>query len=403
MNKKISLGLALSLIVISCALTYIFTSDYTMNQINKKVTNIGEREKIYNKIDEIDQKTREHYFGKIDENKTPDAIASGYITALDDKYAVYRTAEENEKRNNELDGTASGLGITVSQDESKYLKIVNVNKGSPAENGGLKVGYQIVAVNGTALNTLSYADATALLKGKVGSSITLTIRNEGNDQEVPVTFAEYEVQSVTYKLIDNIGYIKISDFNKKTPVQFTTAINNAKKDGAKGLVFDLRNNGGGLLAPTLEMLDTLLPEGDIAYSTDKNGKVTTLKKSDASEIDMPMAALVNAKTASASELFCSALRDYNKAVLVGNNTYGKGVMQDTYSLSDGSSITFTVASFRTKKSANFDGVGLKPEYEVSFDAAHASDLSILGTDDDIQLSKAIEVLQPEINKTSKNK
>ncbi len=396
MNKKISLGITISLMIIASAITFILTSNFTLNTINKKVTNVSEKEQIYNKIGDIDTQVKQHFYGTVKQENVIDSVAKGYLDVLDDKYAAYHTAEENDERNQQQEGKTVGIGINVSEDDSKYIKIDSILTGSPAEANGLVPGSLIVAVDKQSVISLGYSTAVEKIKGKAGTTVTLTIRNDGKDQDVALTRTAIDIQSISLKMIDNIAYIQITDFNNKTPAQFSNAINQAKEKKAKALIFDLRNNLGGLLDPTLKMLDTLLPEGPIAYSTDKAGKITTLKTSDKNEVNLPMAVLVNSKTASASELFASALRDFDKGVLVGSNTYGKGVMQNTYQLSDGSSVTFTVGSFKTPKTANFDGKGLKPDYEVAMDKDSPSDLSKLDKTTDTQLKKAIEVLQPKI-------
>ena len=224
---------------------------------------------------------------------------------------------------------------------------------------GLQVGELITAVNGDSVISKGYEESLKSMSGEVGTTIKLTVRNEGVDREVTLIIKETEIISVNSKMIDDIGYVQITEFNTNTSTQFKETVNSLISSGAKGLIFDVRNNGGGLLTPTLEILDYLLPEGTIATATYKNGKTEVLGTSDKNEIDLPMIVLVNKNTASAAELFSSALRDYDKADLVGTKTFGKGVMQNTYQLQDGSAITFTIAKYQTSKTPT-NGVGLKP-------------------------------------------
>jgi len=276
------------------------------------------------------------------------------------------------------------------------MVINEVKPDSPAEQAGLSVGQQIVSVNGQSIITLGYEKSFDELLGDVGTNLTLTIRTDGTDKDVVLTRAEIKIASVTSKMIGDIGYIKITDFNTKTLEQFNSALKSVTEANAKAIVFDLRNNGGGLLTPTIKILDELLPEGEIASATYKNGKVESLGTSDAKEVKLPMTVLVNSRTASAAELFSSALRDYEKATLVGTNTFGKGIMQNTYTLMDGSTITFTVATYKTPKTPNFHEVGLKPNYEVVMQNDMPNDIANLDETTDVQLKKALEVVKANI-------
>ncbi len=392
MNKKIPLGLTITFVAIGCAITFLLTTNFSLGIFNNSVHDIKQRAEIYDKIDNIDTFVRKNYINDVDHEKLLDAIARGYITSLGDKYAEYLTAEENKAVRKQNDGYNVGVGLTLKQDESGYLYISDVTDNSPASEIEIKAGDLIVAIDGTDLLKISFEEASSKLRGEAGTSLKLSIRSNGVDRDVTLTRKEMEIHSVSSHMIEDIGYIKITQFNSKTYQQFKDSVNAMVSAGAKGLVFDLRNNGGGLLDPTLQMLDFLLPEGDIATALYKDGKTKVLGKSDASEIDLPMVAVVNSETASAAELFSSALRDFGKAKLVGEKTYGKGVMQNTYDLPDGSSIKFTIAKFQTSKTPNFDGVGLSPNYEVALENDTEADLKALDEKSDPQLKKALEIL-----------
>lgn len=194
-------------------------------------------------------------------------------------------------------------------------------------------------------------------------------------------------------MIGTTGYVKITDFNENTYDQFKKALENlVGNQGAQSLIFDLRHNTGGLVDPAIKMLDMLLPEGVIATATYRDGSTEVLGNSDANCIDLPMAVLTNENTASAAELFTQALRDYNVAKSVGTNTYGKGVMQVTHSLKDGSAIRITIAQYNPPKSANYDGVGIKPDYEVALTEEQQAIFDTLDENTDPQLKKALEVV-----------
>ncbi|MFA5659743.1 MAG: S41 family peptidase [Oscillospiraceae bacterium] len=396
MNKKITLGAAVSLIAIASAITFILTWTFSLDVYNDKIANVNERAEIYRKLNEIDNYVSTNFLGSVDRQDILDAVSDGYVSILNDNYAHYNTAEENQKNSDRQNGYLVGIGITATQDESGYIYIDSVTPNSPASKMSIQPGELIVAVNGASVISAGYTESINSISGDVGKSVTLTIRKDGTDSDVMLTIEEIEIISVTSEIIGEIGYIKITSFNSKTPAQFKNAIVSLQDQGAKALVFDLRNNGGGLLNPTIEMLDMLLPEGDIATSTDKNGTVSVIGTSDAAEISMPMTVIVNSRTASAAELFAAALRDYEKAQLVGTTTYGKGVMQNTYELLDGSSITFTTATFKTTVTPNFNGIGLKPNYEVSMSNDTEADLKLLDETTDLQLKKALDIMKTTI-------
>ena len=193
-------------------------------------------------------------------------------------------------------------------------------------------------------------------------------------------------------MIGKNGYIKIEDFTTNTLDQFSKAVDDCIAKGAEGLIFDLRNNGGGTLESVEKMLDKLLPSGVIVYKRDKSGKKEALYTSDAKQVDLPMVTITNGNTASASELFVSALKDYDKAQSVGTTTFGKGIMQTLYDLSDGSAIRITTAYFDPPKSENFHGVGIKADFPVTLTQEQEKNFNDLDETTDPQLKKAIEVV-----------
>ena len=201
--------------------------------------------------------------------------------------------------------------------------------------------------------------------------------------------------TVTHKMLENnIAYIRIKGFKENTVSQYKEALDNSIKSGAKAIIFDLRNNGGGLLTTCESCLDPLLPEGDVATALFKNGKNEVICRSDKNELNLPMAVLVNENTASASELFSSALRDFDKAVLVGKNTFGKGIMQNTVDLDGGGGLRITVAAYKTAKSDCYHGIGLKPDYEIDLPEKYLNvDFEEIPDGEDSQLMKALEVLK----------
>lgn len=384
MNKKISLGLALSLIAVSIAVTFILTSFFSLQSFNTKVVDVNEKAKKYTALQALDSYVRDNYYGDINENTLSDGIMKGYVSGIDDKYSRYLTEEEYLTEQNDNSGTLVGLGLTIAEDESGYIRISEIISESPATDSGLLENDIIIAIDGVDVKDIGFAEATDAMRGTEGSPISLTIRRDGKDTEYSFTRRSIEVTTVEAEMLGNyVGYIKISGFKQNTPQQFIDALERLTANGATSLVFDLRDNGGGLVSALSECLDPLLPEGVVATAEYKDGHSETLVYSDASELNMPMAVIVNENTASAAELFAASLRDFGKAPLVGSQTYGKGVMQTTTELENGGAVILTVAEYKTSRSECYDGIGLTPDVPVENDVEGF----------DAQYSAAIEVVQ----------
>jgi len=388
MNKKISLGLALSLIAIVSAVTFILTSFFTLQSFNRKVTDVNEKAKKYSSLQLLDTYVRDNYYGKIDEKTLNDNILKGYTEGLD-RYSRYLTEEEYQNELDENSGELVGLGLTLAKDESGYIRITEIMEGSPAVEAGLKENDLIIFVGDTDVLEAGFDTSIEAMRGTEGSEITLTVRRDGKDKEYSFTRRSIEVTTVKGEMLANyIGYIKISGFKKNTPQQFVDTLERLTSNGAKALLFDVRDNSGGLVEPLEDCLDPLLPEGIIATAEYKDGHTETVVYSDESELDLPMAVLVNENTASSAELFASALRDFGKAQIIGMKTFGKGVMQTVTEFENGGAVVLTVAQYKTPLSDCYDGIGITPDYQIE---------NQKDSDYDAQYTKALEVLQLIIN------
>lgn len=392
MNKKISLGAAICFMAIAAAITFTITMTFSKNIFNSLVANVDERADVYEKLAEIDQIVRNNALEEIDEEELMNSIADGYMAGLDDNYAYYMDQDEYQSYQMDNAGELIGIGITVSLDESGYLLVNEVTPDSPAAVAGLQAGDLITRVDDTDVLTAGYEEATSLVRGEEGTRVNLTVQRDQEELTLEAVRRKIHTTSVSYRMIGDNGYLKITGFDATTPDDFQAAVADLQRQGASGLIFDVRNNPGGLLEGVAEVLDFLLPEGDIVSVTDSKGNTEVLYESDADSVDMPMVVLVDGNTASAAELFSAALRDYNKADLVGVNTFGKGIMQTAYSLSDGSAINLTTHYYNPPSGINFHGVGLKPDYEVNLTPDQQVSLSELSDEEDAQLQKAISVL-----------
>lgn len=387
MNKKISLGLALSISAIVCAVTFIVTSFFSLQSFNRKVADVREKSKKYQQLEDIDNYVRENYLHDIDEEELSSGILKGYINGLGDKYSEYLTPGEYQEMLAEDSGKVIGLGITVSEDSSGYIKVSSIMSDSPVAKSIIEAGDIIVAVNGK--DVLNEGADNAINAINNGSDVEITIRRDGKNIPLEFTRQTFEITSVTSRMLDNyIGYIKISSFKENTPDQFSTGLEHLTMNGAKAVIFDLRDNGGGLAEALEKCLDPLLPEGVIALEKYRDGHTETLIYSDESELDIPFTVIVNGNTASAAELFSACLRDFKSSPIVGEQTYGKGVIQSYKPFDDGSAVYLTIAEYQTSLSECFDGTGITPDY-IALKSENESD--------DYQLDKAIEITMQNIN------
>ena len=402
MNKKISLGIAIGLMALAAAVTFIITYNFSLNVFNSKVRNVSERESIYAKLSEMDSYVRANFYNVINEDMLTDNIMKGYIAGLDDRFAKYYTAEEYAKQLQKESGITIGFGFEWDKEESGYIKITAVTADGAADKAGITAGDIITAVNNTDVIAYEngYEEAVALFNCEEGTKIKLHIKrinSEGVSEffSVDVTAEKSEIISVTGRIVEeNIGYVKITTFHDKTAEQFKNTVNRLIGEGAESFIFDVRNNLGGLTNALEGTLDTILGDGDIVIAYYKDSSKVIVHTTEAEKIKMPMVVLVNANTASCAELFAFALRDEANAQIVGTETYGKGIMQNTHKLSGGAAVKITVATLQTKNSGDYNGVGIKPNFEVALpsevDLATISDEQQLI--DDTQLIKAIEVI-----------
>ena len=393
MNKKIPLGAAISLMLVVAAVAVSITMAVSWKTFNQTMSDVAERQVMYSKLHEVDQLVRQNYIGDIDEQKLNDGIAQGYITGTGDPYADYMTAQENEERNSTIEGNAYGVGITCTpHPKTGNIYITLVHADSPADKAGLKQGDSIVAVDGKTIEQNGYNHVFELLQGKEGSKCSIEVLRGQQTISFEVTRKEYELTTVTSHMVDSIGVIRIHSFAATTDKQFFAALDALQKQQIKGLVIDLRDNLGGTISSAEKILDVLLPSGNLYTTVYKNGDTET-HESDAACVDLPMAVVVNSNTASAAELFAAAIQDFGAGKLVGTTTYGKGVMQRTYTLEDKSSVLLTFASFTTPKGTNFNGVGLTPEIPMELSEDQKKNFVLLSESDDPQLQAAFNELQ----------
>jgi len=352
---------------------------------------MGDLARTYIKLAEIDFLVDRYYYGNVDDGVLGDGACAGFVSALGDKYAQYLPAQAAKENFDSLEGSFTGIGVTVClHPENHTMYVVNVSKDGPAYNAGIRAGDEITSIDGTVIDKQNYVQSVGSLSRQIGDIIKVSFVRDGKANKTEITVNYFELQSVFYRKIGEYGYIQITQFNDSSVNQFKIALDSLTESGVKGLIFDLIDNGGGTVNSASEILDMLLPEGDIISIRHGDGSEEVLHTSDSNEINLPMAVLTNGNTASAAELFAISIRDYNKGILIGQNTYGKGVMQTTYSLDDGSSVKFTVGQFFSKSKTDFSDGGIIPDVMFELNEHERTHYYLLKDQDNPYIKKAVE-------------
>lgn len=398
MSKKVSLGVAATVTLIAMAVTFSMTMTVSMNMFNNTVSSVKNKERMYNKLSEVDRYVRANEYFDINDDTLNDTIASGYMLGISDRYARYYSAKAYSERVGLANGRLMGIGVAVVKDPSSgYARIIRVYDNTPATNVGLEVGGFITAIGDTSTRSMSDTAAmTSALLGEEGSTVSIKYLTPlREEQSFEITHANYTTPSIsTVRLMDNgVGYLRIDSFTSGTAVEFRNAVNSLTNQGATSLIFDLRDNSGENLNAALVATDYCVPSGLIAQSQDKGGNVTDLRMSDENEITLPMICLVNDSTASGAELFANALRKMAGATIVGSTTAGKGVLlSDPQSLSDGSAVVITVGILLDNEGKNWNGTGLTPDVDASLTNDEQSSYYDFTVDNDPQITKAINAI-----------
>lgn len=353
------------------------------------------------KLEAIEKLIDDNFYFEDDDQAKQDGIIRGYMESLDDPYSVYYTPEEYASFMQDTGGEYVGIGVQVSQDiETKVLTVTKVFDG-PALDAGILVEDVITKVDGEDVTMLDVDTIVDKIKGKEGTEVTVTIYRASDAKEHDYTMPRQKVENPTveYKMLENnIGYIQVSSFYEVTGDQFIEGINDLKAEGMEGLIVDLRDNGGGLLDIAVMMLDYILPEGKIVYTEDKDGNVTSEYTSDAeNQFTMPLAVLVNGYSASASEIFAGAVKDYGIGTIIGETTYGKGIVQRLFSMDDGSAVKLTIAKYFTPNGNDIHKVGVVPDVEVELDRDAYRESK---GEKDNQLDAAIECIMQKLGKST---
>ena len=318
------------------------------------------------KIKYLENMIDEEYLGEISTDKLEEGVYAGLIYGLGDVYSRYYTKDEYEQESVTTEGSYVGIGVAMQKYTAGGIQIVECYKGSTAEEAGVKVDDVITAINGEDITDTELQDVVSMIKDNEDKDVVLTVQRKGEDtQEITVKVSNVELPSVFGEMLDeNTGYIQITEFKGVTVEQYEEVFADLKEQGMERLVVDLRDNPGGLLNVVCDILRDILPEGLIVYTEDKNGNRSEETCDGKNPLDMPLAVLVNGNSASASEIFAGAVKDYGIGTIVGTTTYGKGVVQSIRQLSDGSAVKLTIANYYTPKGNSINKTGIRPDVEV---------------------------------------
>ncbi|MDE7277813.1 MAG: S41 family peptidase [Lachnospiraceae bacterium] len=347
------------------------------------------------KLEAIEEVIGEYYYQEEDINTDAmiEGMYAGIVDSLGDPYSVYYTAEEWKQMMQDTEGIYYGIGAYISLDKTTgFGKINGVIENTPAQDAGLRENDIIYEIDGESAQGLDLTEIVSRIKGEEGTTVHLTIYREGESDylEMDVVRRQIESPTVNYEMLDDhIGYIQITEFDDVTVNQFDEAMKEIQKADAAGLILDLRSNPGGSLSAVVDISRQLLPEGLIVYTEDRSGKRVEYSCDGDHEIRIPLVVLVNGNSASASEILAGAIKDYEKGLLVGTTTFGKGIVQRILPLTDGTAIKLTVSAYYTPKGNNIHNIGIEPDIICEFDGDAYYDDGF-----DNQLERGIE----EINK-----
>ena len=386
-GRGLALGMLLSLAVLLALLGGVFM---LLSARFSGVFSTGTLAKMLT----IDSVIEKYALEDADQSDIADGIYKGMMSAIGDDYAEYYTKEEYQSMKESTEGSYDGIGALLTQDaETNEITIVQVYEGSPAEKAGLLAGDKLIAADEYRYVDLDLSTFVSHVKGKAGTTVNITYERDGKENIVEIERATVEVPSVEGQMLqDGIGYVQISSFDGVTPAQFESTMEDLKDQGMTSVIIDLRSNLGGLVDASVQMLDYILPEGTVVYTIDKNGKKVEYTSDAEHYLDMPIVVLVNGYTASAAEIFTGAIRDFSYGTIIGTQTYGKGIVQRTFPLSDGSALKLTVSKYYTPNGECIHKTGITPDIELEYEFLGGDDESY-SIEYDNQVLRAIEELQ----------
>ena len=402
-SKTQNIYKVIMLVFLTAIITFLVTTIYMYNKLGNAYSlsdltssvseEDGSEKNLIKTLKEFNTLLSNSYIGVMNKDNMIEGAIKGYVDGIGDPYTQYLTAEEMSELTEETSGKYVGIGVYVTNDtQNNTILVVGIIDDSPALDVGIQAGDIIEKINGIKYTGEQLNEATSILKGEAGTDVTVTILRDDEEKELKITRRTITVKHVGSIMVDDYGYIQIDSFDDGVADDFETAFNKLKEQQMKGLIIDLRNNGGGVVDEATKIASMFTKKGEtILITKDKNEKEEkTYSDRDPIVKDLPVVVLINEATASASEILAGALRDNYGAKIVGKNSYGKGVIQTVYKLTDGSGLKITTNSYYTPKYTAINAVGIKPDVEVELQTTTSED------DTDTQLKKAMEVLAEEI-------
>lgn len=349
------------------------------------------------KLDQLQELIEDRFVGDADQTALEDAAAAAMIAATGDRWSYYIPAAEYQTHLEQTENAYVGVGITIQAAETADtgFVILAVTEGSPAQEAGLAVGDLLIAVEDEDVRGMAVDGVRNLVRGKEGTFVKMTVLRQGDSRSFNVERRRIETPVATFEMLEHdIGLVSIVNFDERCAEETIAAIETLLGNGAKRLIFDVRHNPGGYASEMVEVLDYLLPEGDLFRMVSTEGK-ETVDVSDENFLDVPMAVLVNSGSYSAAEFFAAALQEYEAAVVVGEQTSGKGHYQNTFRLKDGSAVALSVGKYYTPKGENLESVGITPDRKVTVDEETAQGIyyGTLASSEDPQIQEAVLLLK----------
>ena len=396
-RRGVLTGIIWSFLVFT-ALVLILFRVYT-KRFSGSILNIFSESKVNRIATMID----DYYYEDVDSDKMAEGLYKGVVESLDDPYSAYYTPEEYKELLIDATGSYAGIGAVLGKDETTgEVTVRRVYEGSPAEKAGLRDGDRLIEADGYSATDLDLDEFVAKVRGVKGTDVSITYERGKKQYTVSVTRNDILVPTVEYRMLtDEIGYINILEFASGTERDFKKAIRELDKKGMKAVVYDLRQNPGGLVDSVTSILDEILPEGTTVFMKDKKGRETDFTSDDKKQMHYPIAVLTSKNTASAAEIFAGAIRDFDYGTLIGVNTYGKGIVQQTIPMDDGSALKLTIETYYTPNGENIHKKGIAPDIELEYKYTGDVNAEEYDYSKDNQVQRAVRVLKKELETANK--
>lgn len=395
-----SVGLGIGITCMATNTKIVFTNRDVHNSIIQQAAGGILDEEAVDKINELTAYASLYYYNDAEVAEIQDSMYKGLIEGLGDKYSVYYNEEDYTELQLSTTGQYYGIGAGLTQDlDTMIVSISKVYKGTPSETAGLKNEDIILSVDGVDGASMEVSELVKLIRGEAGTTVHLEVYRPATDEYLSfdVERADITLPSIDYEMMENgIGYILIDAFETDTAHQFKQAVEELTASGMQAMILDVRYNPGGMVSSVVEILDEILPEGLVVYIEDKEGNRQNYSSSGSSYMDIPIAVLVNEDSASASEILAGAIKDYEYGTLIGTTTFGKGIVQTIFPLSDGDAVKLTTAKYFTPNGNYIHEVGIEPDIELEYEYLNPDGVEYERKYDN-QILKALEVLNTELN------